>query len=118
MSRTGLVGKSGRRDDHDAVDDLNLLRASASLTQSTSELSVEIIFEAIIVLVQVDVGPKSCRVVAMDNDCNVSDLVTERTGIGGACDTAYMFQRLCKCVFPKFAGVACCFQVSYRSFAQ
>ena len=82
MSRIGLVGKSSRRDRHDAVDNPNLLRAGATFTQSTSDFDFEMILKAILVSIQVTVGPKSSKVVAMDDDCDIFGFVAKDTRVG------------------------------------
>ena len=106
MSRVSFVGKSSRRDSYNTVDNSDFMRACATLTESTSELTLEVILDAIHIPVQVIVGPKSFKIISMYNDCDITDCVIENTRVGGSGSETGAFHRLCVGVLPQFSSVA------------
>jgi hypothetical protein len=106
MARISLVDQTLIVDSHNPVKDPDLLRAIASLTETPSDLDFKGELQLLFIPIKIVVGAKRSKVIAMNNNGDITTWVVENTGITLASQEPETFKHLRVGILPKFAGIS------------
>ena len=105
MARIGLIPKAFLIDSHNAIEDPNFLGPGATFTQTAPDLDLKRLLKLGLVPIKVKVGTQGGKIIAVNNNRNVTGRVMKNTRVTGTGDKPKALEHLSVGILPELAGI-------------